>query len=217
MSSARHSSEVAGSHADPRDVLLGEPQLTSLLKAWGGGDSSALDRILPLVYDELRRQARRYLRREPVGHTLDTTALVHEAYLRLVDQRVTSWEGRAQFFGIAAQLMRRILVDHARSQLADKRGGKALRIPLADDTAVAPQPDMDAVELMALDDALNRLAALDARQARVVELRYFTGLSIEETAQVLGVSIGPVKRDWTIARAWLKRELSGLHTPGASL
>jgi RNA polymerase sigma factor (TIGR02999 family) len=178
--------------------------VTELLRAWTGGDVTALDRVVPLVYEELRRQAQRYLRRETPGHTLQTTALVHEAYLRLVDQRTARWESRAQFFGIAAQLMRRILVDHARSHHAAKRGGSAIQVPLDEETAAAQEGDVD---LIALDDALNRLAQLDERQAKVVELRYFTGLGIDETAEALGISPATVKREWTMARAWLKREL----------
>jgi RNA polymerase sigma factor (TIGR02999 family) len=160
--------------------------------------------MVPLVYDELRRQAQRYLRRENPGHTLQTTALVHEAYLRLVDQRTARWESRAQFFGIAAQLMRRILVDHARSTHAAKRGGSAIHLELQEETAATQERDVD---LLALDDALNRLALLDERQAKVVELRYFTGLGIDETAEALGISAATVKREWAMARAWLKREL----------
>jgi RNA polymerase sigma factor (TIGR02999 family) len=179
--------------------------VTELLRAWGGGDARALDQLVPVVYEELRRQAQRYLRREAPGHTLQTTALVHEAYLRLVDQRQARWESRSQFFGVAAQLMRRILVDHARRHHAGKRGGSAIGVPLEEGTAAAHERDVDVV---ALDEALTRLAALDERQARVVELRYFTGLGIEETAEVLGVSPATVKREWAIARAWLKRELA---------
>lgn len=178
--------------------------VTELLRAWGGGDAAALDQMVPLVYEELRRQAQRYLRRESPGHTLQTTALVHEAYLRLVDQRTARWESRAQFFGVAAQLMRRILVDHARGHHAAKRGGSAIQVPLEEDTAPAQERDVD---LLALDEALTRLAQLDERQAKVVELRYFTGLGIEETAEALGISPATVKREWTMARAWLKREL----------
>jgi len=178
--------------------------VTGLLQAWGAGDSAALDRLLPVVYDELHRQAQRHLRRETPGHTLQTTALVHEAYLRLVDQRQAHWQNRSQFFGIAAQLMRRILVDHARRHHAAKRGGSAIPVPLEEGEMAAAESGVD---LVALDDALNRLAALDPQQARVVELRYFTGLGIEETAQALGISPATVKRDWAMARAWLKREL----------
>ena len=179
--------------------------VTELLRAWGGGDAAALDQLVPVVYEELRRQAKRYLRHEAAGHTLQTTALVHEAYLRLVDQRHARWESRTQFFGVAAQLMRRILVDHARRHHAAKRGGSAISEPLEEDTAAAQERDVDVV---ALDEALTRLAAFDERQARVVELRYFTGLGIEETAEVLGISPATVKREWVMARAWLKRELS---------
>jgi RNA polymerase sigma factor (TIGR02999 family) len=178
--------------------------VTGLLQAWGGGDSAALDRLVPIVYDELHRQAQRYLRRENPGHTLQTTALVHEAYLRLVDQREARWQNRAQFFGVAAQAMRRILVDHARRHQAAKRGGSAVPVTLEEGAVAAAGSGVD---LVALDDALTRLAALDPQQARVVELRYFTGLGIEETAEALGISPATVKRDWAMARAWLKREL----------
>ena len=178
--------------------------VTGLLQAWGGGDPAALDQLVPIVYDELHRQAQRYLRREAPGHTLQTTALVHEAYLRLVDQREARWQNRAQFFGVAAQAMRRILVDHARRHQAAKRGGSAVPVPLEEGEVAAAGSDVD---LVALDDALTRLAALDPQQARVVELRYFTGLGIEETAEALGISPATVKREWAMARAWLKREL----------
>jgi RNA polymerase sigma factor (TIGR02999 family) len=180
--------------------------LTGLLQAWGAGDAAALDRLLPIVYRELHQQAQRYLRNETPGHTLQTTALVHEAFLRLVDQRVARWQNRAQFFGVAAQLMRRILVDHARRHHAAKRGGSAIPVPLEEDEVAAKESGVD---LVALDDALTRLAALDPQQARVVELRYFTGLGIEETAEALGVSPATVKREWAMARAWLRRELAG--------
>jgi RNA polymerase sigma factor (TIGR02999 family) len=181
-----------------------DPGVTGLLQAWGGGDAAALDQLVPIVYEELRRQAERYLRRETPGHTLQTTALVHEAYLRLVNQREAHWQNRAQFFGVAAQLMRRILVDHARRQQATKRGGSAIQVPLDDGAVASAEPDVD---LVALDDALTRLAGHDAQQARVVELRYFTGLGIGETAEALGISPATVKREWAMARAWLKREL----------
>lgn len=183
--------------------------VTALLLAWGGGDRAALDALLPAVYDELHQQAARALRREAPGHTLQPTGLVHEAYLRLVDQRRARWENRAQFFGVAAQLMRRILVDHARSRRADKRGGGARAVtlgtdlPAGDGAAGSPA----ALDVLALDDALARLAALDPRQARVVELRYFGGLDIDETAAALGISPATVKREWTVARAWLRRAL----------
>jgi RNA polymerase sigma factor (TIGR02999 family) len=185
--------------------------VTELLHAWGAGDERALDRLVPAVYAELRRQAERQLRRESAGHTLQPTALVHEAYLRLVDQREAKWEGRSQFFGVAAQLMRRILVDHARGRGAAKRGGGAARVTLAEGSAEAAEGEVD---VLALDEALTRLATLDARQARVVELRYFAGLGVEEVAQVLDVSPATVKREWTMARAWLRRELGA--TGGAT-
>jgi RNA polymerase sigma factor (TIGR02999 family) len=179
-----------------------EPErVTQLLLAWSGGAREALDELTPLVYDELRRLAGAYLRRERRGHTLQTSALVHEAFLRMIDQRV-AWQNRAHFFGIAAQLMRRILVDHARSRDASKRGGGETHLAL--DEAEAQDADV-----IALDDALNSLAAFDPRQSRIVELRYFGGLTIEETAEALGVSHATVEREWSLARAWLRRELSG--------
>jgi len=165
--------------------------------------------MVPLVYEELRRIARRQLRNEAVGHTLNTTALVHEAYLRLIDQRRVQWKNRAQFFGVAAQLMRRILVDHARGRDAAKRGGGVATITLEDADAAAEQSANDAVDILALHDAIEKLAVLDPDQARVVELRYFGGMSIEETAEVMCISPATVKREWAIARAWLKRELGG--------
>lgn len=189
----------------PRPSTPNPPNVTALLLAWADGDQEALEALLPAVYDELHRQAARALRRESAGHTLQATDLVHEAYLRLVDQRRVRWAGRAQFFGLAAQTMRRVLVDHARTRHAAKRGGGAQQITL-DDTAAAE--DAGGVDVLALDDALGRLAALDARQARVVELRYFAGLGIEQAAEVLGVSAATIKRDWTVARAWLRRELA---------
>jgi RNA polymerase sigma-70 factor, ECF subfamily len=188
---------------EPQKAPQGE--VTMLLQAWGAGEAGALDRLVSLVYEELRQQAQRYLQREPSGHTLQATALVHEAYLRLVDQRQATWERRTQFFGVAAQLMRRVLVDHARGQRAAKRGGSAVRVPLEDDMASTQERDVD---LLGLDDALTRLAALDPRQVRVVELRFFAGLGIEETAEVLGVSPATVRRDWQFARTWLRRELT---------
>jgi RNA polymerase sigma-70 factor, ECF subfamily len=180
--------------------------VTELLKAWGDGDPAALDRLVPIVYGELHRQADRYLRRESPGHTLQPTALVNEAYLRLVDQHQARWQNRSQFFGVAAQLMRRILVDHARRHAAAKRGGaSAVPVSLDEEALEASGGDVD---LVSLDDALRRLAELDEQQARVVELRYFAGLGIEETAETLGISSATVKREWAMARAWLKRELS---------
>jgi len=179
--------------------------VTQLLIGWGKGDKEALDLLLPLVYDELRRQAARYLRRERVGHTLQTTALIHEAYIRLVDQKRVQWQNRAHFFGIAAQLMRRILVDHARAKKRAKRGGSDVRVTLAESTLAVKSPDLD---VLALDQALDRLAQVDEQQARVVELRFFSGLSVEETAEVLQISTATVKREWSMAKAWLHREIT---------
>lgn len=180
--------------------------VTQLLIGWANGDKEALDALIPLVYDELRRQASRYLRHERAGHTLQTTALIHEAYVRLVDQRNVQWQNRAHFFGIAAQLMRRILVDHARTKKRAKRGGSDIKVSLTQANAITQSEDLDVV---ALDESLARLAEFDEQQSRIVELRYFSGLTIEETAQVLGISTATVKRDWNMARAWLHRELSG--------
>jgi RNA polymerase sigma-70 factor (ECF subfamily) len=179
--------------------------VTQLLIAWNGGNKDALDELLPIVYDELRRQAARYLRRERPGHTLQTTALIHEAYLRLIDQKSVQWQNRAQFFGIAARMMRRILVDHARTKHRAKRGGADLRVSLTDATSVTKDPDLDLVEL---DEALNRLAEIDPQQSKIVELRFFSGLNVEETATALQISPGTVKRDWKVAKAWLYREIS---------
>ena len=181
-------------------------QVTELLRSWARGDQSALDRLVPLVHDELHRLAHRCMRREQAGHTLQTTALVDEAYLRLVDADNVRWEDRRHFFAIAATVMRRILVDFARARRAKKREAILLKAPVDLERlqVAAPQPDAD---IVALDDALQSLAVFDARGARVVELRYFGGLSIEETAEVLGVSPRTVKRDWAAARAWLMGEL----------
>lgn len=180
--------------------------ITQLLVCGSAGDRAALDELLPQVYHELRRLAESYLGREREGHTLQPTALVHEAYLRLVDQRSVDWRNRAQFFGIAAEMMRRILVNHAQARGAAKRGGGAALVTL--DEALEVFQDRD-VDLVALDEALTALTALDQRQGRIVELRYFGGLSIDETAEVLGVSPATVKREWSAARAWLFRELRG--------
>jgi RNA polymerase sigma factor (TIGR02999 family) len=185
-----------------------QPDVTQLLLAWKGGDAGAIDRLLPLVYGELHRQAERAMRREDERHTLQATALVNEAYLRLVDQNRVDWRNRAHFFGIAGQVMRRILVDHARAKLADKRGGGAKRITLDEANAGAGE-SAGAMDVLDLHDALERLAQLDAPQARVVELRYFSGLNIEETAAAMDISPATVKREWAVARAWLRRELSG--------
>jgi RNA polymerase sigma factor (TIGR02999 family) len=177
--------------------------VTQLLADWSKGDQEALDGLMPLVYDELRRLAASYMRRERPDHTLQSTALVHEAYLRLVDQRSVKWQNRTHFFGVAAQLIRRLLVDHARTHQAAKRGA-AYKLSLDEAIDVPEQRD---VSLLALDDALNTLAAMDPQQSRIVELRFFGGLSIEETAEVVGISPATVKRDWTLAKAWLYREM----------
>jgi len=169
-------------------------------------DKESLDKLMPAVYEELRRQAARYLRREQSGHTLQTTALIHEAYVRLVDQRNVQWQNRAQFFGMAAQMMRRILVDHARTKKRAKRGGSDIKISLADATVAVKGQDLDVV---AVDEALTRLSKIDEQQSRVVELRFFSGLTVEETAEVMGISPATVKRDWSMAKAWLHRELGG--------
>jgi RNA polymerase sigma factor (TIGR02999 family) len=178
--------------------------VTILLQQWSRGNEGAIEQLFPLVYDELRKLAGGYLRRERSDHTLQSTALVHEAFLRMVDQQAVEWQSRAHFFGIAARIIRQILVDHARARRAQKRGGDALTLPL--DEALA-MPERKNVDLVALDDALTALARLDERQAKVVELRFFAGLSIEETAEALRTSAATVKRDWVVAKAWLLREL----------
>jgi RNA polymerase sigma factor (TIGR02999 family) len=180
--------------------------VTELLRAWGDGDDGALERLTPLVEAELRRLARGYMRRERDGHTLQTTALVNEAFLRLTDARSVRWQDRAHFLGISARLMRRVLVDHARSRGYRKRGGGAQRVTLDEGLVASPRPSVDVV---ALDRALEALAAVDTRKARMIELRFFGGLSVEETAEVLQVSPDTVKRDWRLAKLWLLRELDG--------
>ncbi len=186
-------------------------EITRLLKAWGGGDSAALDRLTPLVYEQLRRMARRYMRNERPGHTLQTTALVNEAYLRLVDTWNVDWTDRAHFYAVCAQVMRRILVDAARSRAAIKRGGQADRVEHSTainlDQLPHPASEMSA-QVCALDEALSMLAQIDPRRAHVIELRFFGGLTVEETAEVLQTSPQTVMRDWRLARAWLARELS---------
>ena len=186
-----------------------EREVTALLRDWSGGDRAALERLMPLVYQELRRLAASYLRVERPDHTLQPTALVHEAYLRLVEQRGVSWQNRAHFFGIAAQMMRRILVDHARRRQAAKRDAGALRLQTSWDGGESGRDP----ELLALDQALCGLESLDARQARIVELRFFGGLTVEETAEVAGVSPATVKREWRTARAWLAREIRPARAP----
>ena len=189
----------SGPVSDPAPV-------TALLKAWGAGDEAALEALLPHVEAELRRLARVYMARERVGHTLQTTALVNEAYLRLVDARKVAWQDRAHFLGIAARLMRRVLVDHARTRGVKKRGAGGHKVELDEAMAVTPAPD---VNLLALDRALEALAAVDDRKSRVIEMRYFGGMTVEETAEALRVSPDTVKRDWRLAKLWLLRELEG--------
>jgi RNA polymerase sigma factor (TIGR02999 family) len=181
-------------------------EISVLLRRWGDGDRESLDHLLPLVYDELHKQARRYLRRERQDHTLQTTALINEAYIKLIGQTQVEWESRNHFFAIAAKMMRRILVDHARTKHRDKRGGDDVKLPL--DEAMHVAIDEGNVDLVALDDALVRLEKVDEQQARVVELRYFSGLSLEETAEALKISRATAARDWAMAKAWLHRELT---------
>jgi RNA polymerase sigma factor (TIGR02999 family) len=178
--------------------------VTVLLAKWGQGDREALDALTPLVYNELRKLAKSYLRRERADHTLEGTALVHEAYLRLIDQREVEWRNRNHFFALAAELIRRILVDHARARIAAKRGGNNIKLSL--DEAITPVDEKD-LDLLALNDALDALARNDLQQSRIVELRYFAGLTIEETADVLQISTATVKRDWVMAKTFLKREI----------
>ena len=181
----------------PRDV-------SRLLVDWGNGNHAALDELIPLVHDELRRLAGRYMRREGQGHTLQTSALVNEAYLRLVDQKSVKWQNRAHFFGVAAQLMRRILVDHARSRLRAKRGGRIQMVSLPEQLGVANEVE----EVIALDDALKNLAEMDPRKSQIVEMKFFGGLSTEEVAEVLKVTTRTVEREWRKAKAWLHRAIS---------
>ena len=187
-------------------------EVNRLLRDWGGGDSQALERLMPLIYNELRQLAHRCLYRERPGHTLQTTALVHEAYLKLIDQRDARWQNRAHFFAIAAQAMRRILVDSARRHTAVKRGGPAENLSLDEAAKVSVEPDPI---LLPLDEALSRLAEMDQQQSRIVELRYFGGMTIEETAEVMGLSKDTVKNEWAMARAWLREALSDRAPDGA--
>ena len=189
----------------PIQMAYPQQAVTELLVAWSDGDKAALDELMPAVSDELRRRAQRYLSRERPGHTLQTTALVHEAYLRLIDQKSVNWQNRAQFFGIAAQMMRRILINHAKQRQAKKREGYATKVSL--DAAVNFFEKRE-VDLMALDEALNGLAALDPQQTQIVELRFFGGLTIEEVSEVLGISPATTKREWDSAKLWLRRQLS---------
>jgi RNA polymerase sigma factor (TIGR02999 family) len=186
-------------------TTLSKPNVTDLLLEWQHGDRDALDRLTPLVYDELRRTAHRYLQRERDGHTLETTALVNEAYLRLINQQKMDWQNRAHFFAVTAEVMRHVLIDHARRRHYLKRGGEAQYVALEEANAMT---EVRAAELVALDEALDKLMKLDPRKSRVVELRYFGGLSLEETAEVLGISIMTVRRDWRAAKAWLYKAVT---------
>ena len=184
-------------------------EVTELLVQWGEGDQAVLDRLLPIVYTELHRMAARYLRGERVDHTLQPTALINEAYLRLIDSSNVRWENRAHFFGIAARVMRRILVDHARQHQAHKRGGEFEKVAI--DAANEPASPKEDIDLVALDAALTLLAEVDSEQSKLVELRYFAGLTIEDAAEVMSLPLGTAKRRWTSARAWLRREISRVH------
>jgi len=190
------------------DSMADSHEVTVLLSALTRGDQDAGAKLIPVVYEELRRLAGSYMRRERADHTLQATALVHEAYLKLVEQQSVNWQSRAHFFGVAAQLMRRILIDHARGHLRQKRGGEYKKVALNEAFVFSPE---QSAELLAVDASLERLAKLDERQARVVELRFFGGLSVEEAASVLGISPKTVKRDWAVAKAWLYADLKEQH------
>jgi RNA polymerase sigma factor (TIGR02999 family) len=189
-----------------RKMKVVAPDVTTLLQAWRGGDSAARDQLMPLVYQELHRRAAAYLRRERREHTLQPTALIHEAYLRLIKQDRAAWQNRAQFFGVASEMMRRILVDHARGGRMAKRSGRWVKVTLDERVVGARPPDID---VLALDEALTRLSEFDPRKSRIAELRFFGGLSLEETGHVLGISVATVERDWQVARAWLYAALKG--------
>lgn len=189
----------------PSPATVDRRHVTQLLRDWSGGDHEALERLLPIVYEELRRLARRELRREVAAHTLQSTALVNELYLRLVNQRRASWENRAQFFAVAAQMMRRVLVDHARARAAAKRGGKSPHLSLSNAADLGTAPAFD---VLAIDRALTRLAELDPNHARIVEMKFFSGLSVEEIGRALGRSPRTIDREWRLAKAWLYGQLS---------
>jgi RNA polymerase sigma factor (TIGR02999 family) len=205
MEQSDHPAEQLSSREESAITAPSRDEITRLLVAWQRGDRPALEKLMPLVYDELHRQAVRFFSRERAGHTLQPTALVNEVYLRLVNQRETGWKNRAQFFGLAAQMMRRILVSHARARHAAKRGGMEQCITLQEGLAVGSRKDMN---VLVLDEALKKLEAIDLEKSRMVELRFFTGLSVEETAQVMGMSSRTIKRQWRTARAWLRREIA---------
>jgi RNA polymerase sigma factor (TIGR02999 family) len=200
LSSSRHFSQVSNN----MQTLPGE--ITQLLLKWGRGDQSAFDQLIPLVYPELRKLARRYMGRENQGHTLQTSALINEAYLRLVDQENVEWQDRAHFFAVAARVMRHVLIDHARSHRSGKRGAGVRRVALEDQVILGQEP---AAELLALDEALTSLAVIDPRKSRIVELRFFGGLTVEETAEVMKLSEVTIMREWRAAKAWLHREIIG--------
>jgi RNA polymerase sigma factor (TIGR02999 family) len=189
------------------DSGSGSNEISRLLQAWSDGNGTALDELMPLVYDELHRQAHRYLRRERQSHTLQTTALLHEAYLNLIRQNRISWQNREHFFAISANMMRRILINYANARHRKKRGGENEDVELRDSILIATESKD--VDLIALDEALTRLSSIDQQQAQIVELRYFGGLTIEETSEVLGIAPATIKRDWQLTKAWLFRELSG--------
>jgi RNA polymerase sigma factor (TIGR02999 family) len=191
--------------SDPKTIRLAE-QITQLLIDWNNGSPEAMEKLMPMVESELRRIAANYMRRERPNHTLETSALVNEAYLKLVDQRQVRWQNRSHFFALASQLMRRILLDHARSQRRAKRGGAAIPLNLDDVAVMAPEKS---AELVALDDALTRLAEFDPRKSKIVEMRFFGGLTVEEVAEVLGIAPITVMLNWRLARAWLQREMRG--------
>jgi len=184
--------------------MIGSKNVTQLLIDWNGGDKNALEKLLPMIYQELHLLASRYLRRERPNHTIQATALVNEAYLRLIDQKQVQWQNRAHFFAIAAQMMRRILINYARDQHAAKRGGYTIKVSLNEAIGLANTQDLD---LIALDEALDQLALTDSRKSRLIELWFFAGLTLEETAEVLDISLATAKRDWTLARAWLYRAI----------
>jgi RNA polymerase sigma-70 factor, ECF subfamily len=211
----QQATEPVGERMDQRHQSrdIASVDVTALLDELAQGKTGAANHLIPAVYDELRRMADRYMRREREGHTLQTTALVHEAYMKLVGQRSVNWQGRAHFFAVAAQIMRRLLVDHARSRLRDKRGGGQPVMALDEALVFAPEQSPALVEL---DGALKRLAELDPRQAHIVELRFFGGLTVEEAAEVLGVSPKTVKREWSVAKAWLHGELKAAYDSGAA-
>jgi RNA polymerase sigma factor (TIGR02999 family) len=199
----RNISDFIDARIQPRMKTLTSDNLTALLVEWREGDEAALNRLMPLVYDQLRRIAHRYVQRERDGHTLQTSALINEAYLRLADQEV-AWQNRSHFFAVTARVMRHILIDHARRRRYAKHGGEARQVPIEEASAMSLER---AAELIALEEALDELAKLDQRKSRVVELRYFGGLSLEETAEVLDISLMTVRRDWRAAKAWLYRQL----------